>query len=331
MKQHFENIVGQETAIARLLVGANAPEGTSLPQPLFFGEAGLGKTEVARATARALAEKLECDVTWFNSPEEFRDADGDGIKTLLAWLEAKRGVLVIDECHKFNLAPTRNMQKVTGFFLKCLDEQNAGKIILFDNVYDKSDGTFHERIFSYDKSQKVIIMMTNHDDQMDSALISRMDVVRLETYTSEELQLITVKMLNDNSLTVDDEKVIKLLAMASRGTARPLDNIIRHLARFGEPVITRETAIQAMIQMGMFPLGLTMAERQLLELAKNPVPKPVAKASITGLEKTLGNSVAFLMSQSFLTLEGPNLKTTDKGKRCLSNMVKLGFPAVKMA
>lgn len=316
MKHAFENIIGQESIKARLSVSLQAPEGISLAQPFFAGEAGLGKTEIAKTFARAMAAKMETDVLWFNSPEEFRTADSADLLTLLNWFENGEGVLVIDECHKFNEKATIAMQRVQSFLLKCLDEQNKGALIQFDA----------DRSFSYDKSRQVIIMMSNYDNRVNPALLSRMDVCRLSPYTVEQLELITVKMAADNELAIDEEKTAKLLAMASRGTARPLNNMVRHIKKYGTDVITREIAIRAMVELEMFPHGLTADEVRLIKLAKAGVIKQVARQALPNLT-SINDSVAFLMSRNLLSIVGRDLKATTKGNSYVTNLAKNGFIA----
>ncbi len=315
----FENIIGQETIKARLLTGINAAPGCRRPQTLLLGQAGLGKTEIGHSIVRAYGSD---NVLWFNSPEEFRTTDSAEFQNLITWLEDegdedKPKILVIDECHKFTEKATIAMQKVHSFLLKCLDDQNKGKMIQFDA----------DRIFSYDKSRAVIIMMTNYENRLNPALMSRMDVCRLSNYSKEELELIAIKMMADNNMTVDDERVYKLLATASRGTARPLHNMIQHMTCYGMEVITRETAIRCMSELEMFPKGLVQDETRLLTMAKTAIEKNVIKAAIPNLAPVLNSSVSYLISQDLLTIHGTKFVTTEEGKKYLKRIAALGFQA----
>jgi Holliday junction resolvasome RuvABC ATP-dependent DNA helicase subunit len=315
----FENIIGQETIKARLLTGVNAASGCRRPQSLFLGQAGLGKTEIAHSLVCAYDSD---NVLWFNSPEEFRNTDSTEFQNLITWLkdegsEENPKILVIDECHKFTEKATIAMQKVHCFLLKCLDDQNKGKLIQFDA----------DRSFSYDKRKAVIVMMTNYENRINPALMSRMDVCRLSNYSKEELELIAIKMMSDNNLTVDDERVYKLLATASRGTARPLHNMIQHMTCYGTVVITREIAIRCMGELEMFPKGLVQDEARLLTMAKTAVEKNVVKAAIPNLAPVLNNSVSYLISQDLLTINGTKYVTTDEGKKYLKRIAALGFQA----
>ncbi len=101
MSNAFPHIIGQTAIKSRLEASINAPENTDLSQPIFFGEAGLGKTELGNAYALAMAEKLGCEITHFNSPEEFRHQESAELSKLLTVLESDEpAVIVIDEIHK---------------------------------------------------------------------------------------------------------------------------------------------------------------------------------------------------------------------------------------
>lgn len=225
-------------------------------------------------------------------------------------------LIVFDEAHKFSEKTTIAMQKVHSFLLKCLDEQNKGKAIQFDA----------DRTFYYDKSQKVICMMSNYDDKMNPALLSRMDVCRLSPYSPEELEMIAVKMITEHGMGVEDEKVLRLLAMASRGTARPLDNMVRELSRRGMEIITKAMAIETMSQLEMFPTGLNGDEVRLLNLARNGSPKNNIKTALPNL-RDLNGSISYLMNVKFLTVKGSELFTTPKGAKYLAQLTSNGFIA----
>jgi Holliday junction resolvasome RuvABC ATP-dependent DNA helicase subunit len=316
MKDHFVNIIGQSPIINRLKVSVNAPIGAKLAQPIFFGEAGLGKTEIAKSYCNAIAEKLDCEPLFFNSPAEFRHSESSELNQLLNWFSQESGVLVIDECHLFEAAKTVSMQRVQGFILKCLDAQNTGKTIQFDQ----------DNSFSYDKSKKVIIMMTNHKNKIDSALVSRMDSCDLQQYTHHELEKICVQMLANEEMSADSEKTLALLAKASRGSARPLYNMIQQFSRMGVDLITFDVAITTMRDLNMFPRGLVRDELHLLEKAKNPITSSIAKSLIVGLQGNMAKSVAYLFGHGLLSpLSGGSFKTSEKGKFFLERLEKLGF------
>lgn len=318
MNNPFEKIVGQETIVSRLMTSINSPENTRLAQPLFFGEAGLGKTEIGRAYANGIAEKLGCEVLFFNSPAEFRHSESAELQTLLNWFADETGVLVIDECHLFDSAKTVAMLKVQSFLLKCLDGQNAGKLIQFDQ----------DNSFTYDKSKKVIILMTNYPNKVNPALASRMDTCTLQPYTHHELEKICVQMLAENGMTAACEKTVALMAKASRGTARPLYNMIQHFSRLGLEIIDMQTTVETMRTLDMFPRGLNMDEIRLLKLASKPTTKSIAQMAITGLEKTLSKSLAYMMGHGLVTaLNGGQFKTSAKGQKFLSSLQALNFIA----
>jgi replication-associated recombination protein RarA len=311
----FSKIIGQESIKNRLMVSVNAMPETKLAQPIFFGEAGLGKTEIGKAYAHAMAEKLETEILFFNSPEEFRHAESAEYQTFLNWLASDTGVLVIDECHKFGDKATVQMQKVQSFLLKALDGQNEGKLIQFDQ----------DNSFIYDKSRKVIVMMTNYSHKVNPALASRMDVCNLQPYTANELQAICVQMMAQRDMVAECEKTLSLLAKASRGTARPLYNMIEHMARMGCQTINREIAVQVMRDLDMYPCGLVKGEIHLLEYAKQGTTKQVARMAVQEIQDNLSNSIAYLMAHNLLQIHGALIKTSEKGQKFLNSLRAVGF------
>lgn len=336
MKNHFEHIIGQESIKARLAVSVQAPEGISLAQPFMAGPAGLGKTEISKPYAEAIMEKLAMQseengdpapkMLWFNSPGEFRHTESQEFEQIVEWCEHGCGVLAIDEFHDFGTKTTKSMQTVLSFLLRALDEQNRGKEVQFDLRYDLESQQHVSRSFTYNKAKQVVIGMSNHDNRVNPALLSRMDICRLSPYTVEQLELITVKMAADNELAIEEEKTAKLLAMASRGTARPLNNMIRHIKKYGADTITREIAIRAMVELEMFPHGLTADEVRLLQLAKKGVQKQVARQALPSIT-AINDQIAYMMSRQLIASDGKMLKTTTKGNSYVTNLAKNGFIA----
>ena len=313
MENAFENVIGQSTIKSRLMASLNAPEGAKLAQVGLYGQAGLGKTQLGRAYAHALAKKYGWEILAV-TPEMLRLADSPFFIQFKQWLAAKNGILLMDEIQELEQIKTVQMQKILSFLLKALDEQNEGSLIAFD-----ADESFY-----YDKSQKVIIGMTNHKDQMNKALVSRMAECDLLPYTPEEMQQITLFMLANNGMTVDNEKTLKVLAMASKGTARPLDNMVKHFSLLGQEEITMETAIKTMIDLNMFPKGLTRDEVRLIELAKTPKPKAVLRLQLPNLT-AINDSIAYMMGHGFLEVQGQNIKTSTTGTKFLKQLQAAGF------
>jgi Holliday junction resolvasome RuvABC ATP-dependent DNA helicase subunit len=298
MSKTFANVIGQERIKSRLMASINAPEDAKLAQVGLYGQAGLGKTQIGRAYANALAEKHGWEILAV-TPEMLRLSDSPFFIQFKHWLAADTGILLMDEIHELSGINTVQMQKILSFLLKALDEQNEGSLITFD-----ADESYY-----FDKSKKVIIGMTNHKDKMSSALVSRMAECDLQPYSTEEMQNITLFMLANNGMTVDSEKTLKVLAMASKGTARPLDNMVNHFALLGQETITLKIAIQAMIDLNMFPKGLTRDEVRLIELAQQAKPKAVLRLQLPNLT-TFNDSIAYMMGLGFLELHGQNIKTT---------------------
>lgn len=311
----FSNIIGQTSIVSRLMNSVNAQTGVKLAQPIMLGQAGLGKTATAFPYANAIAKKLECEVLVV-TPEMMRLDDSPEYQAFINWIHAPTGVLIIDEAHEMSIINTVQMGKILSFLLKALDAQNEGKLLKFDD----------DNYVKYDKSKKVVVMMTNYTNKMNPALISRMDKCELQEYSHPELEKICIQMLEKNGMVAECEKTIALLAKASRGTARPLYNMIQEFARIGQKTISRELAIKTMRDLDMFPRGLNHHEVHLLEIAKKATTTSIAKMIVQGLATNMSKSVAYLMAHGLMDAKGSGqIQTSKKGVSFLSSLKSLGF------
>lgn len=323
----FSNIIGQTAIKNRLSVSLNAENMPMLAQPLLVGERGSGKTEIADAYATALAQKMGVEVLKYNSPSEFRHVDSPEWQNLKNWfLNDKDGVLIIDEIHHINIKPTVQMTTVFNFLLKALDGQNTGKTLHFQTTYNP-DGSANSTYTTFDKSRKVVILLTNHVDKVDAALMSRMDCCTMAPYTADEMEQLAVLQLSKFELAASDDVVVKMLAKSARGIGRPLYEMAKHIHRMGINMVTQEIAVKAMQQMDMFPHGLQMAEITLLEHARKPISNKVAGMLVTSLQSNIGNTVSYLAGVCrFLTLaHNGTFQLSERGAKYLKSLKTFGF------
>lgn len=317
----FSNIIGQSAIKSRLGVSINARPETMLAQPIFCAEKGAGKTEIAMAYKEAIAQKLEVEPLVFHSPKEFRNVESDAWAKIQNWfLNQESGVLVIDECHHFNEKTTVQMDKVLSFMLKALDGQNTGKLLPFDA----------DNFATFDKSKKVIIMLTNYPERINPALKSRMDLCTLAPYTESEMEQLTILQLAKFELVAESEFVTKLLAKSARGTGRPLYELAKHISRMHhEGIVTKDIAIETMRQMDMLPQGLNAGEVQLLQHVedKKVLSAKIAGMLVTSLQTNMANTLSYMAGVCGLINLNPNgtFTLSPKGKSYLKTISGLGF------
>jgi Holliday junction resolvasome RuvABC ATP-dependent DNA helicase subunit len=199
-----------------------------------------------------------------------------------------------------------------------MDGQNKGRSI----PYSADEYTV------FDRSKKVVIIATNYREKINPALLSRMDDIILEAYSDAELQAIAIKMLADNELIADNELTIEILAKASRGTARPLFNLVTHLTRKDIPdnTVTIHDAVQAMAELNQYPFGLNRDEVTLLDKAKKSYSRNIAVIALTSLEKCYNKTISYLETRGLLAIQSNgDVLTTKKGKAYLAKLSELGF------
>lgn len=195
----FEHIVGQVNAKDFLSLSLYAEDGCELAQPLILGEAGLGKTEIARSYGKAIANKLKVDFIEYATPKDFRLVDDfEAFEKVL--VEEESFVIYIDECHEIDIKMTSH-GKFVAYIRKALDRQNTGKTFQFGS-----------EVTTYDRSKKVFIFATNHPNKVDSAIKSRMNVINLPTYTLKEMKEIARLVLSKNELEADCEQTLNRIA-----------------------------------------------------------------------------------------------------------------------
>jgi Holliday junction resolvasome RuvABC ATP-dependent DNA helicase subunit len=310
----FKDYIGQKNAIRSLSLSLFSGESNNGFNSIFISaEKGMGKTELAKTYGSACAEILKCKMLWIDKVADFRLEDSPTWADLNSFMTNPDipGVLVIDECHDAGGAFTRQQQIFWSYVRSALDKQNKGK------TFQISSDTFT----SFDNKKKVIILMTNHPGKISDAVRDRFVKIDLAPYTDDEMIKITEKMLIDNELTIDaneEKNVVGLIAKASSGTARPIDNLIRHyLVKFNKSVIDWATTVYAMQCADMYPRGLTANEILLLQYAMNkPISPLQIKHTIPGLADTLANSICKLNKYGYISVanNGTIMTTSNASK-----------------
>lgn len=311
----FEHIVGQNNAKQLLSLSVNSIHNEKeLIQPLILGEAGLGKTEIARSYAKALSQEMGVNFIEFATPKDFRIVtDFDPFLDRL--ITDEKFVVYIDECHELDSKMVSHA-KFIAYLRKALDRQNDGK------TFQVAD-----RVTSYDRKNKVFILSTNHPNKVDDALKSRMNVLVLPTYSMKELKEITQIILEKNNLICDCEQTLNRISSCGRGTARPIVNLVRDVFNLmNVSVIDNELAMQGLRLLDMYPAGLTANEVRVLDLCKDKAyTKMQVSSAISGLSGVFAKSVAYLIQRGLLEAGSGVYSTTEKGKKYLEYLERENF------
>lgn len=313
--QAFKHIIGQNNAKSLLSLSINsAMNSGELIQPLFFGEAGLGKTELARSYGNAIAKELDVEMIEYATPKDFRlISEFDPFLDRL--INEEKYVVYIDECHELDTGMVSHA-KFAAFIRKAIDRQNDGKVI---QIADKQT--------MFDRSKKVFILSTNYPNKVDPAIKSRMDVINLVPYNMAELKEITEQIFKKNGMECDCEQTLMRIASCGRGTARPIVNLVQNVFKLmNVSNIDNTLAMIALRMKEMYPAGLKADEVRLLDLCKTKgYSRMQIVSSLTGLNGIFSESVSYLIQKGLLNAGHGIFKTSDKGKKYLTYVTREDF------
>lgn len=341
VEKAFTGIIGMEELKNLMIEGTmslwNGGEGFS---GTLIGEAGKGKSALLEAYAKAL-EAIDV-LPILTTPSEFRKSGDETWGEIMNALCERRAkyALLVDEGHElFQSGATVQLKKVAAFCMKGLDGNfQGGTIRLGDNI-----------IAEFSRKNSVMMLATNHPNYLPDALCGdngRTVRYILPDYSDGELQKIFGRMLLRFGLECGDKKAAKRIVDCARGTARPLEKIVRQLSislgatEKSRKVVNADDVTHALRQLQMFPRGLNVTEMQMLErLAMNPVPDRIIQQMFPGSDTgTLRKSRAYLMlcgsemdektGKQGLPFVAPVVggsQTTDKGRRFLADCAKSGF------
>lgn len=333
----FANIVGMHEIVAELIKASMSYyNGGFLVSPLLVAEAGKGKTRILMAWQQAL-EYLGLKVI-LAQPSEFRKSD-DEMWIMVKGLITDPGrdyVLIIDEAHElWQSGATVQLKKIGSLCLKALDGNfPGGGVPLGDNIL----AFFDQRC--------AIALATNFPARIPEAIggkSGRAFKLVFPDYSANDLGKITKLLAKGKGISLD-EKACKIIANCGRGTARPIEHVVKQLGlslASGEKKkteVSRADVLSALRALQMFPRGLSIDEVRLLQRCiGKAVPDRIQQAMFPSMDAgTLRKGRAYLMQdtegkdgaidgQPLLVPVTGGFMTSDKGKRYLSDLKEAGF------
>ncbi len=335
---HLSGIVGQEFSVERVANSvASACNGEEMTSGLFTGAGGSGKSKLARAYGKALAEETGADYLYFASPADFR-AKGEAYSSLITCLlESEKFVVVVDEAHLFDDAKTMQTRRVRNAIHNALDKERekSGLPVRFDD----------EITFNFNRKKGAFILATNFPHKLDrsGAFQSRFDKFTMGDYTVKQLKEICKRMAKAAGLTISAGDC-EMIAKTGRGTARPMEHIIGECQVIaganGSKEMSTDQILRALIITKQYPRGLTDTEVKIMcRLDGASFTQTQLSGRFPALEMPeLRRSLAYLQdvpnlkdddesTQHFIGLStGHALQLTDTGRRYLQTIAKAGFP-----
>lgn len=325
----FANYIGQGQIVKNRIDAHSAwTMGNDSPYNLFVaGHAGLGKSAllVADLEARRMAAEIrygrEALTKYIATPQDFR-RDNEEYLSILDALEGGDGIC-FDEFQEFSIRSTVKFDAVRGA-IKRLADGNQGPLRTA-KISDEMTISRHcsEIYFSAGSNQL-------HKIKDLEAILSRFSekVAQLELYNLNELVAILQKFCKKSGIRIE-EGSLKLVADCSRGVARPLEHIVAYLAQqatlYGKATANREDVLSAIRAMGLYPLGASKRELQILIRARGGLAMRILPVIFATDEKDIRGDVSFLASQGFVSWDGGRIAMTSKGADYLIQLTKCKF------
>lgn len=249
--EKWDDYIGQRKIKKNLqvIIEAARRRGEATDHLLFYGQAGLGKTTLAKLVAREMGSSIKI----ISGPTVEKAGD---LASVLSNLEANE-ILFIDEAHRLN----RMIEEV---LYPAMESRKLHIII------GKGPGA---RSISLDLPPFTLIAATTRVNMLSAPLRSRFGATfKLDYYDEHDIEAIVERSAKILGLGIDKE-AIKILAKASRFTPRTANRILKRARDYievhGGDEVTKKTAHDTLEFLEIDTLGLESYDRLLLRTIVN--------------------------------------------------------------
>ena len=234
----LSDFIGQQHLLDSDKPIGKAIKDNQLHSMILWGPSGVGKTTLARIICSQMGAHFEQMSAVFDGVKELRDI----IRHAELYKQHNKStILFVDEVHRFNKA------QQDGF----LPHIESGLLTLIGATTE------------------------NPSFEINSALLSRARVYVLKKLSNEELEVIALRAMKSQQISLEDDGSLNLVIENSDGDARRLINIIEQLANSsGKALIKTDVVKTLQKKLGSFDKGGDIFYQQLSACLLYTSPSP---------------------------------------------------------
>lgn len=311
---NYDTIIGQERAkrkLINLLAGYTATG--FIPNTLFVAPKGQGKTKIARETAKNLTQPGVFDAKGNPAPKTFVEVNASGIKNLKQFWNSVVVPFMADKSVTVFIDEASELPRDVTMALLTITENNDAK---------KTTYSYDDYTVDFDWTKQTFLFATSEPQKVFHALADRFEKVELEDYSSDELARILVKHIKTplkfKAATL--REISSVLRGNARAAVRMAERIETHAKVLGLKEFTQQNWEALRYDMGIFPLGLTPIEVNLLRKLTDGPKSLTCLSAKSGMTKdALQKDVElYLMRHGLLEVTTEGRTITGEGRNYLS-------------
>ena len=310
MNDIFPNIVGQPITKNKLsFFIENSRQNGILPNILFVGPKGAGKTELARSLARQIKQKD-------GKPREFLKIGSATLANVRQFINQiyvpynmirREVTLFFDEAHA--MKPDLSTE-----FLNILDVTKDNKTLY------TLDGTVYE----FDFARHAFLFATTESNKIFAPLVSRFERIDLEDYTPADLALIIGRNLDGVEY---DENMLIAMTQDLRPNPREAVKFAGHMRNYliskNKRRLSPEDWRYVRNRLGLLPLGLNRTELKILRVLDDRAEASLtALASVTNMSRDSlqKDNEMYLLSRKLIDIGCRGRRITNQGREYLRSL-----------
>lgn len=311
----FSDVIGQTVARERIgeILLSSVVEGGFIAPTLLVAPPGLGKSKLLNVIKSLLKEPLGRRVIYFRtgkstgSPSEFLE------EVLIGHMTDKKAVLAIDEYHEATPG-------VKNLLREMVETTTARE----PQLVKRGDLEF-----VFNPLMHSIFLATNRVDEVDPALLSRMERIDLVPYSDDEMEGILFQGLEAEGIHFHGN-TLRAIAECNRGSARDIihwiNAIRRHIGIEGKKTVNKDDVREIIRKREAFPRGVTKNELRILRLLiKHGELQMKELASMRGCSPSEENAdERYLLAKHFMTIDVKR-QVTPEGRAYVRDLISEGF------